>query len=317
LLIDSKTGNGLSGRMSAKAVGSIFVVYRNSPAALFSTPFTTAGFPMAGENGTGKPNGAHGLLHGDNQHSPGPVLRSSFRDNGFDFAQKWVFPKPANYRIYNFNLSEPIRVGEVDYFLGSDRGNLSRLINGGVAEVLMYANPLERAQIEQIEGYLACKWGLQNDLYPGHPYRLSSCDPRIDSSGPIKTDQVIIEDTPSVKDPVSPTIVVEKGKEFCGSVIDATKQQFKTFGIGFCKEEKCSSSNVSFKKSYVVKPGEKLNWVTNEFTEEFGADLIDAARERKQDYISAVIYLDEKPVATSLYFNSSDAQVSEECGYGN
>ncbi len=317
LLVDSKTGNGLSGRMSAKVVGSIFVVYRNSPAPLFSTPFTTAAFPMAGDNGTGRPNGAHGLLHGDNQHSPAPVLRSNFRDNGFDFAQKWVFPKPSNYRIYNFNLSEPIRVGEVDYFLGSDRGSLSRLINGGVAEVLMYANPLGRAQIEQIEGYLACKWGLQNDLYPGHPYRLSVCDPLIDSSGPIKTDEVISENTLSAKDPVSPTIVVEKGKEFCGSVVDTTKLVFKTFTLGFCKEDKCTASDVAFKKSYTINSGEKFNWVTKEFVEEFGQDLIDGALARKQDFIPAVIYLDEKPIATSLYFNSSDAQVSEECGYGN
>jgi hypothetical protein len=41
-----------------------------------------------------------------------------------------------------------------------------------VAEVLYYSESLSTSQCQQIEGYLAWKWGLQGNLPTNHPFRL-------------------------------------------------------------------------------------------------------------------------------------------------
>jgi len=43
-------------------------------------------------------------------------------------------------------------------------------INGEIAEVLVYVGTISTTQQQQIEGYLAWKWGLQGSLNPSHPY---------------------------------------------------------------------------------------------------------------------------------------------------
>lgn len=43
--------------------------------------------------------------------------------------------------------------------------------NGQLGEILMFNRFLSSAETTQVEGYLACKWGLQNRLPANHPYR--------------------------------------------------------------------------------------------------------------------------------------------------
>ena len=43
-------------------------------------------------------------------------------------------------------------------------------LNGFIGEILVYNTSLTTAQRQQIEGYLAWKWGLQGNLPVGHPY---------------------------------------------------------------------------------------------------------------------------------------------------
>ena len=45
---------------------------------------------------------------------------------------------------------------------------------GDLAEVVIYSTALTTAQHQQVEGYLAQKWGLQTSLPPNHPYRYSA-----------------------------------------------------------------------------------------------------------------------------------------------
>ena len=52
-------------------------------------------------------------------------------------------------------------------------------INGEVAEILVYVGTVSTAQQQQIEGYLAWKWGLQSSLNPSHPYATVNPDPPI------------------------------------------------------------------------------------------------------------------------------------------
>ena len=46
--------------------------------------------------------------------------------------------------------------------------------DGDMAEIIMYSNVLTTFRREQIEGYLAWKWGFQNNLYLGHPFRYAA-----------------------------------------------------------------------------------------------------------------------------------------------
>lgn len=43
--------------------------------------------------------------------------------------------------------------------------------SGPIAEILVYSNTLTSSQREQVEGYLAFKWGLQSNFPISHPYR--------------------------------------------------------------------------------------------------------------------------------------------------
>jgi hypothetical protein len=52
-------------------------------------------------------------------------------------------------------------------------------INGEIAEVLVYVGTISTTQQQQIEGYLAWKWGLQGSLNPSHPYATVNPDPPI------------------------------------------------------------------------------------------------------------------------------------------
>lgn len=47
------------------------------------------------------------------------------------------------------------------------------LMNGEVAEVVLYAQTLSDANRQKLEGYLAYKWGQQGNLPSGHPYKSS------------------------------------------------------------------------------------------------------------------------------------------------
>jgi len=45
---------------------------------------------------------------------------------------------------------------------------------GNIAEILIYTTGLSKTEYQFIEGYLACKWGLQSTLPSSHPYK-STC----------------------------------------------------------------------------------------------------------------------------------------------
>jgi hypothetical protein len=44
--------------------------------------------------------------------------------------------------------------------------------NGNIAEILVYNNVLTTSERQQVEGYLAWKWGLQSNLANNHPYSI-------------------------------------------------------------------------------------------------------------------------------------------------
>jgi hypothetical protein len=49
---------------------------------------------------------------------------------------------------------------------------IGRFFVGRMYEVILYSSPLTDSQRQQLEGYLAWKWGLQSSLPSStHPYR--------------------------------------------------------------------------------------------------------------------------------------------------
>lgn len=55
--------------------------------------------------------------------------------------------------------------------IGTDPDNQQQYAtDGDISEVLYYTAALSTAQRQQVEGYLACKWGLQAQLPSTHPY---------------------------------------------------------------------------------------------------------------------------------------------------
>jgi hypothetical protein len=62
--------------------------------------------------------------------------------------------------------------GYTRYVVGSSSGEENLVpLNGVIGEVLSYTTALSTDQRQQIEGYLAWKWGLQAQLPASHPYK--------------------------------------------------------------------------------------------------------------------------------------------------
>jgi hypothetical protein len=56
-------------------------------------------------------------------------------------------------------------------------GSVSNYLNGVIGEVILYNRPVSTSERQQIEGYLAWKWGLQGSLPTGHPYKSLAIPP--------------------------------------------------------------------------------------------------------------------------------------------
>ena len=68
--------------------------------------------------------------------------------------------------------------GYSEYTLGSSPTEENLVwLNGSIGEIVMYHSALTTAQRQQIEGYLAWKWGLTANLPSGHPYKVPPLAP--------------------------------------------------------------------------------------------------------------------------------------------
>jgi hypothetical protein len=65
--------------------------------------------------------------------------------------------------------------GYSNYEVGGSFGEESLVpLNGSIGEVIHYNATLTRTQQQQVEGYLATKWGLQGSLDAAHPYKTNA-----------------------------------------------------------------------------------------------------------------------------------------------
>jgi hypothetical protein len=73
--------------------------------------------------------------------------------------------------IFINSVPNTYNIGTTVGYIGTYDGT-SEFFAGGIAEVLIYNRVLATTERQQVEGYLAWKWGLQGNLPPGggHPY---------------------------------------------------------------------------------------------------------------------------------------------------
>ena len=85
-------------------------------------------------------------------------------DNGNVFSGNATFPDGASL------TSMAIGTGRASIGFGRNSSSNDWWLNGNVAEILVFSNVLTTVERQQIEGYLAWKWGLQASLPSTHPY---------------------------------------------------------------------------------------------------------------------------------------------------
>ena len=70
-----------------------------------------------------------------------------------------------------FSMSNTYNLTDAHVVLGSQNTGFLQVLTGKIGEVILYNTGLSQAEYQYIEGYLACKWGLQGRLPTGHPYQ--------------------------------------------------------------------------------------------------------------------------------------------------
>jgi suppressor of ftsI len=76
--------------------------------------------------------------------------------------------------------SYPLAVGAM-----AEGGHVSQAFTGEIGELVSFNRYLTSAESAEMEGYLACKWGLQNRLPANHPYRYSCPQGVVSPSQPL------------------------------------------------------------------------------------------------------------------------------------
>ena len=82
-----------------------------------------------------------------------------------------------NGTSYASSSAAPTSLANGGTFLVGIASGLYEYWNGWIAELIIYNSALTTNQRQQIEGYLAWKWGLQANLPPTHPYKAAPFSP--------------------------------------------------------------------------------------------------------------------------------------------
>jgi hypothetical protein len=91
-----------------------------------------------------------------------PLNNTGVSVNGQGFTNFTGYSIGTNFSTYN-----PVRIGKWDSIYTTD------IFNGNISEILLVSRAVNTAENQQIEGYLAWKWGLQSNLPANHPYFFS------------------------------------------------------------------------------------------------------------------------------------------------
>jgi hypothetical protein len=153
---------------------TVFTIFRNTTLRAYSSPLFIGPFFFFYTNGAGNSVIGTGRL--------------GVNDEGV-ISQAAAGITTTNYLLYSLNLT----VGATDivnfYINGTNAANFNGAASGGrsyyqvgstdgvgattgfTAEILVYNGVLNNSQRQQVEGYLAWKWGLQGSLPATHPFK--------------------------------------------------------------------------------------------------------------------------------------------------
>lgn len=114
------------------------------------------------------------INYGSTGYNSNAVLRVDVMISGPGASQWWW----TNGTLNTFNLASNVYTGLYSnypvnfFFLASYTSTIdgNRNFYGTIYEVLLYNTAITTAQRQQIEGYLAWKWGFRTSLIAGHPY---------------------------------------------------------------------------------------------------------------------------------------------------
>ena len=135
-------------------------------------------------NGTSPPN-----TFGIDNNSPIPLLWCPYVYTGADntiavtlrtLSEIWAYYDPSVSQIggnYNFSAAQTrsttLNTSATPWYFGLRPDN-GGSVDSYICEFILYDSFLTTAQRQQVEGYLAWKWGLQASLPSGHPYKTTS-----------------------------------------------------------------------------------------------------------------------------------------------
>ncbi len=148
--------NGQALRLSKSlSMRSLFIVYKNESTSASSTPFMsdTGGYIHGADTASGL---THPSKTGDN------VLNGKNYSAGTDIGNATTTPRPTSYGLFSHILSA--NANSSGWTLGRDGNFIGRGITGGIAEVIVTDNAVNKAERIIIENYLAIKFGLQAAL---------------------------------------------------------------------------------------------------------------------------------------------------------
>jgi hypothetical protein len=79
----------------------------------------------------------------------------------------------GNVSTYTSTAGPNTAGSEMPFSVGGDYENTTGYypVTGYICEVIVYNSALTSSQLQQVEGYLAWKWGLQNNLPDTHAYK--------------------------------------------------------------------------------------------------------------------------------------------------
>lgn len=141
---------------------TIYIVYNDVSTTNWSSAFTN-------NDVNGSPAG-DGIGHGHSDDTQ--VYNSSWTIEDVRNGDSYVnggsqsllsHPRPDNFQQFTNIFDSNVSNASHTYYVGSDRGNAGRSINGSVAEVMLFTTAHNGVTRQRIESYLALKYGFTLD----------------------------------------------------------------------------------------------------------------------------------------------------------
>ena len=188
---------------------SLFIVMKNIASAVNSN--VLGGYPHWLWDRVNGNNANVWTMVGILQIRPGDVIyfmpRNEYLIIGIIYSSPTMTAYQTGSQVLNytslssfFDATNGYRLGALNN--GDDSAPFPYRLYGNIAEVITYNTSVSTLQRQQVEGYLAWKWGLQANLPVGHPYKNAS---------PSITNQFGISRPPNVL-PIPPITISARAK---------------------------------------------------------------------------------------------------------